>query len=199
MTQSLAAGREPSGVLAKMRNRRARALPLTAQETDGKNASQRCPTPSRRDTAGGLAIGQPIQGDSGPTAANQPVAAPPPLFRLRTLRKTIAAVESRPVTLQLRRRSTADDGPGAADQNELLLRIDPPEPPPAPPSADRITPAKALPAGCAKDLFSDHTGDLIASLSQWSLRLDRREAELDRRERELNQRLRLLRQHQFAD
>ncbi|PAY20775.1 hypothetical protein CKO51_04030 [Rhodopirellula sp. SM50] len=38
----LAVGREPSGVVAEMKNRRARALPLKPQETPGKNASQRC-------------------------------------------------------------------------------------------------------------------------------------------------------------
>ncbi|MCS7471086.1 hypothetical protein NZK35_30895, partial [Stieleria sp. ICT_E10.1] len=35
-------GREPSSVLAKMKYRRARALPLKPQETQGENASQRC-------------------------------------------------------------------------------------------------------------------------------------------------------------
>ncbi|MCS7467898.1 hypothetical protein NZK35_14690 [Stieleria sp. ICT_E10.1] len=105
------------------------------------------------------------------------------------------------MTLQVRRRSPADGRPGTADQNELILRIDPPQPAGTAHSPDRNAPVKASPKPPArpKDLFPDHTGDLIASLSQWSLRLDRREAELDRRERELNLRLRLLRQHQFAD
>ncbi|QDV41457.1 hypothetical protein Enr13x_12960 [Stieleria neptunia] len=35
----LAVGREPSGVLAKMKNRRARALPVKPKETQGKDAS----------------------------------------------------------------------------------------------------------------------------------------------------------------
>ncbi|QDV82798.1 hypothetical protein [Planctomycetes bacterium TBK1r] len=145
-----------------------------------------------------------IAGGATATTANRPGVAPPTLFRLKTLRHPTRA-EQRLATLQVRRRSPADGRPGTADQNEVILRIDPPQPAGTVQSADRNAPVNApvnaspKPPARPKDLFPDHTGDLIASLSQWSLRLDRREAELDRRERELNQRLRLLRQHQFAD
>ncbi|MDV6033542.1 MAG: hypothetical protein F9B45_26315 [Phycisphaera sp. RhM] len=146
-----------------------------------------------------------IVGGAAATTANRPGVTPPTLFRLMTLRKTTTRAEQRLASLQIRRRSPADGRPGTTDQNELILRIDPPQPAGTVQSADRNAPvnvpvnASPKPPARPKDLFPDHTGDLIASLSQWSLRLDRREAELDRRERELNQRLRLLRQHQFAD
>ncbi|QEF99433.1 hypothetical protein Mal15_34980 [Stieleria maiorica] len=137
-----------------------------------------------------------------PADVSRSIETSPTLFRLRTLRgtgdgRTVKTAMKRP-----RRRSPAGSDANAG-QETLRLRIEPPHAKRARRLVDSIadTMAPREGAACAQatsaapqDLFTDHAGDLIARLGQWSLQLDRREAELDRRQRELNQLLRLLRQ-----
>lgn len=59
--------------------------------------------------------------------------------------------------------------------------------------------ASSQPYESATDWLGDHIGDLIHNLKEWSIRLDRREADLDYREQQLNQRLRFLRQNSCAE
>ncbi|WP_182865778.1 hypothetical protein [Stieleria mannarensis] len=142
-----------------------------------------------------------------PATASRSIETSPTLFRLRTLPGTTLGGATATTMTRPRRRSLSRTDANA-NRGALRLRIDPPHvkrPPrwagrnneeatsPAPPARDPAIDARS------KDLFTDHAGDLIARLGQWSLQLDRREAELDRRQRELNQLLRLLRQHPQAE